>query len=398
MAQKLIDLQLVTQTLQVSVKTLCNGAANGTLSIVQEGSAQYCHEEEIDQLLREGAPDASTPFTWAMIVAQGITFMTQSEAVKQLDVSQSEVSRLGQAGQLCLVRIGRNVRYTKQSVQAISQPKERQCKKHNLNPAVQQTVQPDDLLTYKQTAHVLGVGLKHTLPGLVASKQLTVKRLGRNRYITKDSLVALLPRLLPAWIDPTTWVKDRLASPHGLVYQKVLWATEGDRLMIPDILMNNEVQYISHVASGLPLLSQESYLAYIERCEPYTSKEMFARLFGVSATTITNWDKTYPGWRTCRFHPHTDDRTYRSCALKILERYLSEGSSAWAWYEGRLTYNVPAVDEQTAMKFTGLDESDFKLTTARHNTTTLSTPSGQVQFSANTIMKLARKCWAARSQ
>lgn len=319
MAMHLVRRVTLANLLDVTDDTLYEWDRQGFLPAFGAISREIHYDAaQVDRFLQEHARNfANGPPTLRDLQEGRLTLVGTAVAATQLDVTQAYVWELIHTGRLAAVRYTQEYRVSLQSVQAHIAARD-----DNLLP------------TFAIASRVLGVS-SDTLDVLVASGRLVDASDGYRRRVTRASLLRLLSQLVPN-TDPRNWLSDRLASEKPLLTVSDAALNPADKQQLRRLVAAGRLQYINHPTAVTPgkqqLILPESHLRYLERTQQALRRQDMAVLFATTLPAIDDW--LAQGLIACPLHDHYRVNWYETCAVKVLARYVTQGSSPHRWFKG----------------------------------------------------------------
>ncbi|HSE60733.1 MAG TPA: helix-turn-helix domain-containing protein [Candidatus Saccharimonadales bacterium] len=329
--QSLITATRLATWLRIDTETLRLWRVNGFLPSAKTiGGVAHYNVQNVNDLLERGARNFAQTPTVAALQAGTLTLLRPEEACVRLGISKDVLYTRVRTQRLSAIKLLDSLRLDAASVEAYLA-----------------AARSADLIPRTRAAHALGVTMA-PLKQWVRSNDLDCVAVPDNlhlRPVTRESLLRLLTKLLPDWIDPNDWLEDRLDDNRPLMSLKDLlpylgFDTKGEQA---HALMDAQRLMYLRLPGGDLKFSPLSVDAVLDREPPLTSLQL-GTLFGVPGSAVRRWRSS--GRLSCRLHMHEEHELYRPCVLEILRTCLDTGIPARSWYDWRMRRTDPLLTSE----------------------------------------------------
>lgn len=201
-------------------------------NLISPHDAELYDSEAIDAFLKTRPHTFPSQPTIAQILNGEVTLITAQTGMSRLGIKDYDIlSHHIKSSRLHAIHLVNSWRLSEQCLEA-----ERQI------------LFSPDLLLRATVCHILGLS-QGTLHALIASGRLettTFRTLTGNVPVKKASLIKLLSDILPEWITPLEWLKERLEDTLELVLIKdACTRLKIGRTDLMKLMQNRQLRYIS---------------------------------------------------------------------------------------------------------------------------------------------------------
>jgi hypothetical protein len=295
----LIPSRVLCQFLRIPSATLSHWKKEGFLCPFSYG--QY-DEADVNAFLMKHSVNFNSPLTWRAVREGKISLLSTEEVTTKFGVDHSRVRILRTQNLIAYICYpGKRGRYfyDEESIARV-------CALPKLYFAT-------------QLEHIIGCAIRNLVH--TGELKLFENPLDRHNACVSDTeLIAFLEKRLPGWVEPKSWINERLNTDKPLVpLTEAIIELGASKRGVYDELNARRVRYIR---SGIIRVSPAWLKAHFEVSHPL-SAEQVAKIYDVGFTTAAGW-----GDIECPISAHDHSTLYSlrlACWIAILQETSSPG-------------------------------------------------------------------------
>jgi len=333
-------LELVTSTrlaekLQVTTGTLTQWRRVGFLAPAETiNNVNHYTVASVDEILQRGATNLNYKVSAADVLQGKVVLLPLNEAAEKLGTNAKALHHRIERG-----KFGANKLLGEWRVIDA-----------NIDHFLTRSNNPN-YIPREKVAHIFGSSLDY-VKDRIQRRELscvTIPSKPVTRPVTLESILVLLQRLAPHWVDPEAWVIERQEDDRPLLglreFERFLGlnANTGQ-----SVLRDSQVAYLQ-TEGGLLKISPASANQLLLQQAKLTVGQV-ATVFGVDEHAIQKaWQSGELG---CTLHHHSENELRQACVVELLRSSLSpEGSRKILWVQRRLNGLEPLLSVSEAAIF-----------------------------------------------
>ncbi|HET6747442.1 MAG TPA: helix-turn-helix domain-containing protein [Candidatus Saccharimonadales bacterium] len=338
-------MELVTSTrladkLRITADTLAQWRRVGFLAPAETiNNTNHYKITNVDEILQRGATNLNHKISAKDVLWGKVVLLPIGDAAEKLGTSTNALRHRIERGRFGAIKLLSEWRVLEADVDRF----------------LMQANNPD-YISREEVAHIFGSRLDYVKERIQSGELRCVTIPGKpiRRPVTLESILALLQKLIPKWVDAKEWIAERKKDERPLIglreFERFLGLSANTG---QNVLKDGRIAYLQ-TEGGLIKISPVSANRLLDRQTPLNVGQV-AAIFGVDEDTAAKaWQS---GDLECTLHHHSDKKLRQACVVEMLRDCLSPGvTQRIKWCEQRLRDPSPLLSVAEAAAFFDVSE------------------------------------------